>query len=121
LKLHKRSIYQAQRFTKKRPSAYNMREQATVNLQVRLQTAHKAEYVGAVTLTDLLIRIKAQANVVIPPDPNGLNFLKQANSLLDPLTHLENVAQDHEAFGPMLLEHGDSLLQLPGVFVNVGQ
>jgi hypothetical protein len=65
--------------------------------------------------------LKAQANVVVPPNPHGLNLLKQANRLLDPLTHLGNVVQDNEAFGPMLLEHGDSLLQLPGVFVNVGQ
>jgi hypothetical protein len=86
-----------------------------------LQTTHKAEYVGAVALTDLLIGIKAQANVVVAPDPHGPNLLEQANGLLDPLTHLENVAQDHEAVGPKLLEHGDSLLQLAGVFVNVGQ
>ncbi len=76
---------------------------------------------GGIHRLALLIGIRAQANVVVAPDTHGLNFLKQANSLLDPLSHLENVAQDHEAFGPMLLEHGDSFLQLPGVFVNVGQ
>jgi hypothetical protein len=46
---------------------------------------------------------------------------KRANRFLYQLAHLENVAQDDEALGPVLLEHGDGLAQFPGVLVDVGQ
>jgi hypothetical protein len=96
-------------------------EQAAVDLQVGLQPAHEVEDGGAVTLTNFFIGVEAQANVVVAPDAHNLDLPKQANRFLYPLAHLENVAEDHEALGPVLLEHGESLAQFPGVFVDVGQ
>jgi hypothetical protein len=48
-------------------------------------------------------------------------LLQQGHRLLDPLACFENGAEDHEALGPVLLEHGDGVLQFPGVLVDVGQ
>jgi hypothetical protein len=76
---------------------------------------------GAVTLAHFFTRIETQANVVVAPDAHGLDFLEEADRLLDPLARLENVSQDDEAFRPVLAQHSDGLLQLPGVLVDVGQ
>jgi hypothetical protein len=84
-------------------------EQAAVDLQVWLQTTHEGEDGGAVTLTNLFIGVEAQTNVVVAPDAHGLDLPKQANRFLEPLAHLENVAEDDETLGPVLLEHGDGL------------
>jgi hypothetical protein len=88
---------------------------------VGLQPAHEVKDGSAVTLTHFFIGVEAQANVVVAPDAHGLNLLEQAHRLLDPLARLENVAEDDEALGPMLLEHGNGLLQFPGVLVDVSQ
>jgi len=88
---------------------------------VGLQATHEANDSGAVTLAYLFTGIETQANVVVAPDAHSLNLPKQVHRLLDPLTRLEHIAQDHEAFGPMLLEQGNGLLQVPCVLVNVGQ
>ena len=69
--------------------------------------------------TPAAARIKAQANVVVAPDAHGVDLLKQAHRLLDPLTSLEHVAQNHETFGPVLVEQIDGLSESPGVFVDV--
>jgi hypothetical protein len=98
-----------------------MGEQAALDFQAGLKAAHEGEDGGAVTLTHFFIGVEAQANVVVAPDAHGLDLPKEAHRLLDPLTRLENVAQDDEALGPVLLEHGNGLLQFPGVLVDVGQ
>jgi hypothetical protein len=66
--------------------------------------------------TPAAARIKAQANVVVAPDAHGVDLLKQAHRLLDPLTRLEHVAQDHEAFGPVLVEQIDEPPPAPVIF-----
>jgi hypothetical protein len=64
--------------------------------------------------------IDAQAKVVVAPDAHGIDLLKQPNRFRNAFAHFENVAQDHEAVGPMLSQHVDGLPQLLRVFVNVG-
>jgi hypothetical protein len=46
---------------------------------------------------------------VVAPDAHGPDLLEQCNRFFHPLAHFDNVAQDHEAVGPALLEHGDGL------------
>jgi hypothetical protein len=84
-----------------------------------MQAAHKLKDGGAVTLAHIFTGIEAQTDVVIPPDAYSPNLLKHGNRLLDLLPHLEYVAQDNEALGPMPLQHGDGLSQLLGLFVDV--
>ena len=58
---------------------------------------------------------------MVAPDAHGLHVLKKANRFLHPLAHLENVTQNHETVGPMLLQHGDGPSQLLRLLVDVGQ
>ena len=99
---------------------FDMREQATIDLQMWLQIGHEVEDRDAVTLAHFFVRIEAQGNVVVAPEAYDLDLLKQANGLLDPFACLEHVTQDHETLGSMLLKHGDGLLQVPGVLMDVG-
>jgi hypothetical protein len=55
---------------------FDVREQAVVDLQVRLQAAHEFKHGDAEALAHPFIRVKAQANVVIAPYTYGLDFLK---------------------------------------------
>jgi hypothetical protein len=100
---------------------FDMREQAVVDLQFGPQIAHEIQDGSAVTLAHGFTGIEAQANIVVAPDAHRLDLLEQAHRLLDPRAGLEHVAQDDEAFRPVLLEHGDRLLQLPGVLMDVGE
>ena len=100
---------------------FDVREQAAVDFQSGLEAAHEGEDGGAVPLAYFLIRIETQANVVVALAAHGLHSLKKADRFLDLLAHLENIAQDDEAVGTMLLQHGDSLSQLLGLLVDVGQ
>ena len=58
---------------------------------------------------------------MVAPDAHSLHLLEQAHRLLDPLPRLENVAQDHEAVGPVLPQHGDGLAEFPRLLMDVGQ
>lgn len=58
---------------------------------------------------------------MVAPNADGFDLVEQANRFLNPLAHLENVTQDHEAVCPLLLQHGDGLTQLLRLFVDVSQ
>src|SRR5262245_20473130 len=98
-----------------------MGEQAAVDFQPGLEAAHEGEDGGAVTLASFFAGIEAQANFVIAPDAHSLHLLKKANRFLHPLAQFENVAQDHEAFGPVPLKYSNGLSQLSRLLVDVGQ
>jgi hypothetical protein len=96
-------------------------EQAIADLQSRLQAAHEGEDSGAVSPARLFIGVEAQPEVVVTPDAYGLYFSEQVNRLLHALAGLEHVAQDHEAVGPVLPQHGDGLAEFPRLLMDVGQ
>ena len=58
---------------------------------------------------------------MIAPDANRGHFSKKRNRFLNAFASVENVTEDHEAVGTMLLQHVNGLAQFLDVFVNVGQ
>ena len=83
--------------------------------------AYEGENCDAVALAYFVIGVEAQADVVIAPDAHGLHLLKKDYRFLDPLAHLENVAEDHEPLGPVLSQDGDGLAPWLRLLVDVGQ
>ena len=100
---------------------FDMGEEAPAHLQAGLQSAHEIEDGGPVSIPRLVAGIEAQGDVVVSPDALRPDVQELANRLFDPFPRIEHIAQDHEAFRPMLLEHSDGLLQSSGVLVDIGQ
>jgi hypothetical protein len=100
---------------------FDVGEQAAVDLQAGSQAAHEAEDGGTVASARFGAGVDAQADVVVAPDAHGFDLPKEANRFLHPLAYLEHVAQDHEALGPVPLQHGDGPSQLLRLLVDAGQ
>src|ERR1700681_556074 len=88
---------------------FDVCEEAAVDFQTRFQAAHEIEDGGAVPLAHLLGRIEAKANVMVAPYANRCHVTKQPHRFLNAFAHFTHVAQDYEAVGTVLLQHGDGL------------
>jgi hypothetical protein len=100
----------------------DVREQAALDLQAGLKTAHVIQTPLAISSPVLGLRVvPAETEVVIAPDTDGIGFGEEGDGLFQAVSHLAQVAQNYQAIDALAPKDLDRPPQVAQVLMDVRQ